>query len=275
MRMTHEAAFWEEEWEEYSIFLTLTYNDEHLPYGATLVKEDIQNFFKRLWWKIDGKLRYYVVGEYGTQCENHDLVDCPMCGPLQRPHYHAIIFGWTPPDAEVLGQRDGMAIARSDIIEAAWTKRNKEGEKTVIGYHEFGSCTFESCNYVARYTMKKITGDEDRKANHYIRKMPDMNDVQLEPEFAMMSKNPGIGKPWFDKYRNDIYHQDECPIPGRSAIGKPGLYYDHLYEKINPRKLEEIKEARREAMLKSLNEGPSIKSRALVQDARILNARKL
>lgn len=66
-----------------SQFITLTYEDDHMVYGArspTLVKADLQLFFKRLRKRlIDSKLKYYAIGEYGTN--------------TYRPHYHIILFG--------------------------------------------------------------------------------------------------------------------------------------------------------------------------------------
>lgn len=74
-------------------FLTLTYSDEHLCYGAisefaTLVRSDIQLFMKRLRKRCDSKLKYYVAGEYGSR--------------TYRPHYHAIIFNLPDNNVELL-----------------------------------------------------------------------------------------------------------------------------------------------------------------------------
>lgn len=58
-----------------AVFLTLTYNNEHLPelldkesgeLVPTLCKRDLTNFFKRLRKRFKGvELRYYACGEYG------------------------------------------------------------------------------------------------------------------------------------------------------------------------------------------------------------------
>ena len=261
IRMMNEALFWEEALGKYSIFLTLTYDDKHLPMHKTLVKQHVQDFFKRLWWKVESdKLRYYVVGEYGTQCPDHELTDCPMCGPLQRPHYHAIIFGWDAPpkDQERLGTRDGTPIHSSKIIGDAWQ----------FGSHEYGTCTFESCSYVASYITKKITGKD--APDYYVRHITETDQlVEIEPEFAMMSKRPGIGRYYFDAYHRNMYQQDQIAVPGRGEVGKPPTYYDELYESIDADHLEKIKKNRRKAMAESLVNGPSIESRARVQDARL------
>ena len=295
MRMTHEAAYWEEFYNEYSWFLTLTYDDKHLPYGGTLVKEDIQNFWKRLRWHTGRQLRYYVVGEYGSECPYHEIVDCPQCGSLQRPHFHAIIFGWTPPDKQMVGHSDYGPVYESQTIEKAWTQRDQEGNKSVIGIHQLEACTFESCAYVARYVMKKITGDEHKIADHYSKHIWQTDTwIDLEPEFAMMSKRTvcnqhkpsfigptlhtqqncryclgGIGNAWLREYMYDIYAQDEAGIPGRCSISKPPKYYDGFFQKANPAKMAEIKQNRRDQMAKSLAYGPSLESRAKVEDARL------
>lgn len=65
-------------------FLTLTYDDEHLPDGATLVPRDLQLFIKRLRRATSVPLRYFGVGEYGEESE--------------RPHYHVALFGHTDAD---------------------------------------------------------------------------------------------------------------------------------------------------------------------------------
>ena len=274
-RMMHEAAWWEENYARYSIFLTLTYNDEHLPYGGMLVKDHVQNFVKRLRRKISpDNFRYYIVGEYGSQCPDHEIEKCSICGPLQRPHYHCILFGWTPPGhREVVGTREGYTVYRSDIIDEAWRKTVKPGEKkTEIGKHEWGSVTFESCQYVARYIIDKIVGDEDKVANHYEKIIWQTGEiVQLPQEFSIVSKGgntgkKGIGYQFYEQHMADIYPYDECPIPGRSNVGKPPKYYDGHYEKDHPQEMEKIKEARRLAMAKSLVDGPSIYSRAKYED---------
>ena len=270
--MTHEIAYWAEFHGLYSIFLTLTYDDAHLPMYGVLVKEDIQNFMKRLWWKVGTeKLRYYVVGEYGSQCPYHEIVDCPKCGPIQRPHYHAIIFGWAAPpsDQEILGHRDGMVIYKSQIIEDAWKQAGDNG-KEIIGSHEYSYATFEACAYVARYIMKKVTGDEHKVADHYCKHIWQTDTwIDMPPEFAMMSKRPGIGKLYLDEYMHDIYPADEACVPGRTNVSKPPKYYDQFYEAKNPTDMERIKQARRKAMAESLVNGPSLKSRAIVEDYRL------
>lgn len=81
-------------------FITLTYNDEHIQVtarkrettkdaGGTLVPEHLTNFWKRLRKELKGrKIKYIACGEYGETD--------------WRPHYHAIIYGLTPTEAQAL-----------------------------------------------------------------------------------------------------------------------------------------------------------------------------
>lgn len=71
-------------------FLTLTYDDEHLPFTynekydvdvPTVKKRDVQLFLKRLRFNLRGaKIRYFVVSEYGPK--------------FYRPHYHMLLFNF-------------------------------------------------------------------------------------------------------------------------------------------------------------------------------------
>lgn len=72
LRLAHEM-----EVSSSAFFITLTYDDEHLPPGAELCKRDLQLFLKRL-RKRNAGIRYFAIGEYGTE--------------KGRPHYHAVIF---------------------------------------------------------------------------------------------------------------------------------------------------------------------------------------
>lgn len=63
-----------EEWN-YTYFITLTYDDEHI---KDLNKRDIQLFLKRFRKATGYECKYYICGEYGET--------------TSRPHYHAIFY---------------------------------------------------------------------------------------------------------------------------------------------------------------------------------------
>lgn len=66
-----------------NIFVTLTYDDEHLPAEGSLHKKSFSAFIKRLRRRLDyhigAHFRFFACGEYGTR--------------TGRAHYHAILFG--------------------------------------------------------------------------------------------------------------------------------------------------------------------------------------
>nr|WAE43535.1 MAG: replication initiator protein [Microviridae sp.] len=209
-------------------FITLTYRDEDIPETLSLIKPDLQKFWKRLRKTI--KFRYYAAGEYGD-----------ING---RPHYHSCIFGYRPniginnKEMHPVGQceicrsikKREVPLYHSKFLDEKWKK----------GIVIIGDVTFESAAYVARYVMKKMTGDQ--KINYHGR----------EPEFAMMSRKPGIGSTWYDKYKTDLYPRDKQVIRGGIQC-KPALYYDRKYDIIDPQKMRVI-HYRREKLAKQQGE---------------------
>lgn len=201
-RMVHEAQL-----HGLNSFLTLTYSDDHVPAGGTLVKRDVQLFIKRLRKAITPrKISYFAAGEYG------DL--------NLRPHYHLVVFGFYPSDTwPVPGQEN---LYRSPELDKLWGK----GGTTV------GAVTPESCAYTARYTMKKINGA--LAAAHYGERIP---------EFAVMSTRPAIGLNWIKKHYGDTYPSDTIIRRGREATPPP--YYDKVLKRTDPVLFEAIKSERK------------------------------
>lgn len=150
-------------------FVTLTYDDEHLPEVldketgeliSTLVPKHLQDFLKRLRKAYaPEKIRFYGVGEYGD--ETH------------RAHYHLALFGY--PQCQwgtTRHTRSGKSCCWScDTLRSQWG----------FGNIYCGELTPESSSYVAGYVTKKLTSKDDpRLKGRY-------------PEFARMSNRPGIG----------------------------------------------------------------------------------
>lgn len=104
-------------------FVTLTYDDEHVPKGNTLVKEHALQFRKALSKRLGYFPRYFMVGEYGNRSE--------------RPHYHAALFN--------------LPSSKSDAIENAWGK----------GFTSISPMTPERAAYIAQYCTKKLTRPDD------------------------------------------------------------------------------------------------------------------
>lgn len=174
IRMMHEARMHDE-----NCFLTLTYDDEHLPEDGSLVKAHHQKFMRDLRYRYPG-IRYYHVGEYGDQ--------------NFRPHYHTIVFGFNPSDRKYWGRASkDVKSYTSEELSRLWF---------------YGKCfvtdvTFDAMAYVARYCMKKLTG---RRAEEY---------GGREPEYATMSRRPGIGRRFVDEWGRDVFGPDACIDRGR------------------------------------------------------------
>lgn len=247
VRIMHEAK------GHRACFITLTYDDEFLPYGKTLVPYHLELFWKRLRRRLEPiKIKYYACGEYGSTCEDHAIKDCPVCGPLQRPHYHAIIIGFDFPDKKDLTEREGYPVFTSDFLSSVWT----------VGIHEIGILSHESAGYVARYCTKKVTGKPAEE--HYKRYLPGVDlFVDLQPEFGRMSN--GLGQRWLSKHVTDVYPSDEVPVSGKGVLQKVPRYYDKIFERSNAIEMVDIKLERERLFLEHENrEQPSLASREKV-----------
>lgn len=130
-------------------FVTVTYNEENLPPGGTLVKTHPQKFLKKLRKAVSPlKIRHYYCGEYGEK--------------FGRPHYHFAIFGLGPEDEKTIHK----AWARGDI--------------------HVGDLTHDSAQYVAQYVTKKMNHPESKctdKCTHtpLDGRIPEYSRMSLKP----------------------------------------------------------------------------------------------
>lgn len=231
IRGVHESSL-----HEFNSFITLTYDDEHLPKDCSVSKRDFQLFMKKLRKKfssgvsipnsdnffVQNKIRFIGCGEYG---DHND-----------RPHYHLILFGVHFPDRKRFSKRGDHTLYVSDTLTSLWGK----------GHASIGDVSYDSIGYVARYVTKKITGD--LADDHYTRIDRFSGEVyKLQPEFFLMSRKPGIAAGWFEKWSNDIYNKPidrmAVHINGRSM--NPPKYYDKQFEKVNPDRMADIKDFRK------------------------------
>jgi len=117
--------------------------------------------------------------------------------------------------------KGGGHTYRSAELEDIWS----------LGHSEIGEVTFESAAYVARYVVKKVTGDAQWA--HYERVNPLTGEVmQLEREYATMSRGSAIGKGWMEQYAGQVYPLDRVISRGREA--KPPRAYDKMLEAVDP-----------------------------------------
>ena len=203
-------------------FITLTYDDEHLPPHGSLDPNDtdrfihsIRDYFRHRGFK--GKIRYFYCGEYGDQ--------------TFRPHYHLVLFNCPLDDLtyEFKQMEDGRLkkhlrpnnngdLMYSELIHKCW---DYKGEISV------GRFSYDTAAYVAQYCTKKINPKlKDKYA-----------EMNVHPEFLRMSK--GIGENGFKK---ELYELDNICIAGKiSALPR---YYDKLFKKIDVNEFVNVQRTR-------------------------------
>ncbi len=215
IRCIHEASLYDK-----NCFITLTFDDEHLDPNKSLNKRDFQLFMKRLRKRFGEGIRFFHCGEYGTL--------------NKRPHHHACLFNFDFPDKKLWRVNNGVPLYRSAELERLWP----------YGYSTVGEVTFESAAYVARYVLKKVNGE--KAFMHYAIVDEETGEYfgQRQPEYTTMSRRPGIGRGWFEKYKGDVYPHDYVVI--RKGIKcRPPQYYDRIYDLTDPEEFSIIKARRR------------------------------
>lgn len=180
LRIMQEASLYEK-----NCFVTLTYDEEHVPLDFEVSRREVQLFMKRLRKKISpARVRFFACGEYGSK--------------RGRPHYHFILFGFFPPDAELLYEKKSIKYYTSDFLSEVWTK----------GFITISEVTLESAKYCAKYLQKFVVNDEE---------------VKQKP-FVQMSNRPGIG---FDAINPDWIKSDSIYYQGKK-FKIPRYYLDSL-----------------------------------------------
>lgn len=174
-----------------AMFVTLTYDPKHVPITSkgymTLMKSDVQKFFKRLRY-FDGRapIKYYAVGEYGTD--------------NWRPHYHLILFN-----------TDHQSVLK------AWTE-----DGYAIGYSHYGQVSEASIGYCLKYMMKPsripLHKNDDRTPefslmskglgdNYMTEKMIKWHKADLINRMYLNVGEKKIAMPRF--YKDKIYEEHE------------------------------------------------------------------
>lgn len=204
LRCEKEASLYDR-----NCFITLTYAPKFLPLVSgvpTLVKSDAQKFMKRLRFRFGAGIRFILCGEYGDRGE--------------RPHYHACLFNFD--------FMDKVEKRITELGHKVYTSPSL-GELWPFGIHEVGSFSFETAAYVARYICKKVSGE--RASSHYGIVDEATGEVLSDgrvPEFVLVSRRPGLGKPWFDKFRRDVFPHDFVVSRGRML--RPPKYFTSALE---------------------------------------------
>lgn len=157
-------------------------NYENLYHFGVVSKKDVQNFLKRLRWRIskipnitkdESKIRYYLSSEYGPT--------------TLRPHYHGIIF---------FDSKKILDKIKSLIIMSWGQFERLQGERNRFKFRPFSRpaltadyiklCDPNTAFYVASYVAGNV-------------KLPQVLQFRDTKPFHIQSKNPVIGSFKVDK----------------------------------------------------------------------------
>ncbi len=256
LRCTHEASLYDNGLN--NSFITCTYRDADLPAHGNLKKSDFQKFIKRLRKNSKQKIRYYMCGEYGDD----------TC----RPHYHAILFGFSFKDRKLVNIRNGNRVYTSKYLDQNWQ----------LGSCEIGSVTFKSAGYVARYILKKQQGTAEQMFDRYVIIDKATGEMTARHnEYTAMSlgnlcnvckkkscknSNGGIGKKWYEQNYSDCFPHDYCVLPDGRQTSVPGYYRD-LLRKSDPTLWEELRTQRIEKSRIKQIDAPPLASQQQCKEA--------
>lgn len=219
LRCVHEAQL-----HKRNSFVTLTYSPENVPRDGGLDVTHWQKFAKRL-RKAIGPFRFFHCGEYGER--------------NKRPHYHACLFGvdFSADRIEWKPSKYGSLYV-SPLLAEVWG----------LGHCSVGALTYESAAYVARYCMKKLTGDMGER--EYTRFDSETGEAwNVRPPYVTMSRGGrggkgGIGSEWFEKFHSDVFPSDEVVHDGR-RFTPPRYYLSKLEAQRGSDVVKAIQDARR------------------------------
>lgn len=209
-----------------SWFVTLTYDDEHIPPLApcgihTLVPDDLSAFMKRLrerWSRVhlqSDSIRFYGAGEYGSD--------------TFRPHYHLLLFGLELFDLRLYkSNSDGDPVYSSSELDSVWGN----------GFTCVAPFSWHTAAYTARYVVKKLKG---RDASDTYR------SAGIAPEFVRMSRKPGIGFGYLSEHFDEIIERDSIQLP-QGMRCKPPKYFMRTLQESDPLSFDRIKRQRIDAM---------------------------
>ena len=242
-------------YHENAWFLTLTYDNENVPYrmtwdegtGEVLVEnyslnyEDMKAFWKRLrryleYHELDkGKLMYFQCGEYG--------------GKTHRPHYHAIVYDLPieKDDMKEYKRRNGAIYYNVDWITKIWGK----------GHVVIAPAEWKAMAYTARYTTKKVYGKEGKKF---------YEEMGILPEKCNMSLKPAIGEQYYYEHAAEIYERDKIQLKN-GRICKPPRYFDKLFD-LEHSNAKPLTESEMESIEETIEKAESSELKAIKRERR-------
>lgn len=259
MRCMHESSLY-----PLNCFVTLTFSEAHVPFSLDV--RHLQLFMKRLRMYlargIEPKRASARAGALPVKCDPPAVVvkekaegfrlpevveNCSRsvrffaCGEYgdkyARPHYHVLLFGVDFPDKKYFSGEPGNLLWTSEVLSSCWVvEKGFPGAGESLGFSTVGLLTEQSARYVTGYALKKRLGP-GRWREYGVD--AETGEVR-KPEFVVMSRRPGIGKGWLEKYREEVYRADGSSVSvGRSEVAPP-RYYDKVLAKADPVRAEEV-----------------------------------
>lgn len=181
-----------------ALFVTLTYDDEHIPIENDIPcvdKRDVQLYLKRLRKSISPyfTVRYFLCSEYGMK--------------TFRPHYHAVLF-FRLNSVYSSEWRDSYLSLLSKEVVDKWQQ----------GFCYVGTCTPQSISYVAKYVVKP-------------------KEYENLPTWILVSRNPGLGVNYCQDEKNIEFHSSDIErhkyyrnkFGGKQSL--PRYYVNKLYQR--------------------------------------------
>lgn len=194
-------------------FVTLTYNEKNLPADRSLEPDVVSRWLRAVRDEIrPHKIRYMLVGEYGEE--------------TFRPHYHLSVFGVS---RSSLLQCGAAVRTFENVADGCWGK----------GFISVGEFNEKTAQYVAGYVVKKYTDHRDGRL---------MGRV---PEFARMSRRPGLGSGAMSIVADAVRGHYECygDIPSQLRVGKRAIPLGRFLRKrlfeylgVSPEQIEQYKQ---------------------------------
>ncbi len=231
LRCWHESQM-----HDTNCFVTLTYDDKHIPDYHNLDHRDFQLFMKALRNKLGHPITFFMCGEYGDG--------------THRPHYHVLLFGYFPTDAQYHRTQNGNRYYKSEILDSAWK----------CGFTDTSHVSYKASGYIARYTLKKQLPKEDAQ-DRYCYVDPDGELHIRKFEYVRMStgrdKWTGIGGKWIQKYSKQTLEHDYVLDPDGNQCPVPSYYQDYLAAEVCAETAEQNKLARIEKARNDPNNDPS------------------
>jgi hypothetical protein len=196
---------------ESNLFLTCTYDDEHLPKDLDVSLREAQLFVKRMRKRFGADLTFMQLGEYGDQ--------------TARPHYHSTWFGLSVEDGQLFSAKRGNRLYRSSSLEEVWG----------LGNVLVAPATAQTMAYVAGHQLKDLVNVRERSRSGY--ELLDVSTGELRKRrvpFRTQSNRPAIGRRWFDKYWRDVFVANQGTVILNGERRSAPRYFWRLLEKQQP-----------------------------------------